>query len=165
MIMVIGQHLYQGRSAELAAKAEIVGRGYNVADWEVEVGADFFVTHKNSRRARRVEVKSNKARWHKGKQEWRTHFKLRRNIVVDDTRPELCLIFAPRIEGQWEYLIISRRDLLKLYPLKNPQRPPYRDLTLKFAFTPTAVHGPGGHNYERYRNNWHRYWPTHDQRE
>lgn len=161
-IMLVGKHVYQGRSAELAAKAEIIARGYNVADWEVEVGADFLVTRQGARLAMRVEVKSNRARRYKQTDEWRTHFKTRRSVVIDDARPDLYLIFAARIDGRWEYLIISRRELLRMYPLKASGQPPFRDLTLKFNFTPTSVHGPGGHDYQPYRNNWPRYWPPHD---
>jgi len=158
--MVVGKHVYQGRSAELAAKSEIIARGYNVADWEVEVGADFLVTLRNSPLVMRVEVKSNRAHWHKRTGQWRTHFKIRRSLVADSEGPELYFIFAARVESRWEYVIISRRELARLYPLPARGRTPSRFLALKFHFTPTAVRGPAEHNYERFRNNWTRYWPT-----
>lgn len=163
--MLVGKHEYQGCGAELAAKAEIVTRGYNVADWTVEVGADFLVTRTGTEPAMRVEVKSTRAKWYRARREWRAHFRIPRTVIVDEGRPRLCLILAIRLESHWEYLIISRRELVRLYSRATPRRQRYLQLSARFSFTPTAVRGPGGFNYQRFRNNWSRYWPPVDRRE
>src|SRR5262249_41736184 len=53
--------LYFGRSGELAAMSELLYRGHNVADPEVDVGDDVFVVRDEEDRVTRVQVKSANA--------------------------------------------------------------------------------------------------------
>jgi len=158
--MLKTKHLYHGRGAELATKAEIVVRGYNVADPEVEHGIDFHVYPPISgSSSSRVEVKSGTAECHFATGRWRCRFTLSPSNMADDADPELIFVFAARFPSHWQFIIISRQELLARLPPEKATPHPYRDLALRFDFTPTTVHGPGPLPYTDHHNNWSRYWP------
>jgi hypothetical protein len=56
------QHLYTGKSGQLAVMAELVSRGYNVAVPEVDIGDDIFVVRDRDGQLSRVQVKTANAK-------------------------------------------------------------------------------------------------------
>jgi len=158
-MLQVNRH-YHGRGAELASKAEIVVRGYNVADPEVEHGIDFHVYPPTpGPHSSRVEVKTRHAQWHLPTSTWRCYFTLSPSNMADVANPELIFVFAARFPWHWQFIIISRQELLARLPPDKATPHPHRDLALRFDFTPTTVHGPGPLPYTNFHNNWSRYWP------
>ena len=156
-----------GRSAQLAVMAELLHRCINVAIPEVDVGDDIFVVKGLSPQVTRVQVKGATAR-----EQQRSYYALINvpldQLSVPQDNPPLVYAFPIRRWddkiGRWsDFLVIRRGTLFARFNEQAGTK--YVDdkgrLYVQFRVvltTDSAKSGPGGVNFQRYRNAWDP-WP------
>jgi hypothetical protein len=98
-----------GKAGHLAAMAEFLLRGYNTAMPEVDLGDDIFVVEDRRGQLWRIQVKTAIAqRTRKG---YRAKFSVSIRQLATEKDPDLFFVFAVRLEGRWEFLLIPRQQL------------------------------------------------------
>src|SRR5438093_5259787 len=98
-------HMYLGRSAELAVLTELLARGYNASSPLLDSGADIFAVRDFGEGFWRVQVKaSNATECPNGK--YRASFGLHRKQIFDTTGQELYYVFAVWRHGAWAKFLI-----------------------------------------------------------
>ncbi len=94
---------YAGKAGQLAAMAEFLLRGYNVAMPEVDVGDDIFVVHDHEGTLWRIQVKTavGKLRDYgfSGK------FAVGLEQLKTVKQPDLIYVFALRAADQWDFVV------------------------------------------------------------
>jgi hypothetical protein len=147
---------YVGKAGQLAVMSEFLLRGYNVAMPEVDVGDDVFVVHDRKGDLYRIQVKTTmgipRSKGLSGT------FKLPMKQLTRRSRPDLDYVLALRLGiGEWEFLIIARRQLREEFLRYQVGKPLDDCLMLYFSFRETEVIC-SGRSFQQYRNNWQR-WP------
>ena len=157
------QNLYTGMSGHLAAMSEFLSLGYNVAIPEVDRGDDVFVVRDHDGDLSRIQVKTANA--------LTTRYGYRAVVSVPTLQletprsPEVYYVFAVRHDAMWkDFVVISRADLFAIWSDTNMGSllgtvPAKQKLVIKLAFHANAVR-TGTADFQPYRNNWNRYWPT-----
>jgi len=109
------QHLYTGKSGQLAVMAELVSRGYNVAVPEVDVGDDIFVVRDRDGQLSRVQVKTANAK--EGPEgAVGVMFNVPLRQLETPHVPDMNYVFAIRHRDSWrDFIIIGRDALYELY--------------------------------------------------
>src|SRR5437870_2727541 len=136
------QGLYLDRAGHLAAKAEFLRRGYNVAEPEVDVGDDIFVVKDEDGTMTRVQVKSALAQFHKRTATYRALFYVSLKQITTARRPELVFVLPVRGADRWvDFVVIDRPTLAALRRQHELGGGPNQDgaVVLRLTFTPTDV--------------------------
>src|SRR5579872_5890671 len=102
-----------GKAGHLAAMAEFLLRGYNVAQPEVDVGDDIFVVHDRTGKLWRIQVKT--AIGKQRKYGWSGQFIVAEQQLKDTKKPDLYYVLAIRCGTKWEFLVAERRHLYQEY--------------------------------------------------
>jgi hypothetical protein len=100
-----------GKAGHLAAMAEFLLRGYNTAMPEVDIGDDIFVVEDRHGRLWRIQVKTAIAQ--RTRSGYRAKFSVSIRQLEAEKEPDLFFVFAMRLDGRWEFLLIPRKDLRK----------------------------------------------------
>lgn len=158
--MASRRDLYVGKAGQMAVMAECLLRGYNVAVPEVDVGDDVLVVEDASGKTYRVQVKTSNVRWLRGRTGFRVRFRISLEQLSRPITPELYYVLAARIEsGRWEFLVISRKELLREHEEHNVGSTYRGSVSLHFTFRDASVDGYG-RAFQVCRNAWGRYWPV-----
>jgi hypothetical protein len=169
--------MHFGRAGQLAAMAEILARGWNVAIPEVDLGDDVFVAQDDGARLTRVQLKTTVSEPRDGGR-WTTKtiaLPLRQFLRENEPVP-LTYAFAVRAAGRWQFVVVPRDELRALWDDFRQERseaqavgkskggrPPEdaaADPTvagIQFTFTEADVTAWGGRSFQRFRNNWERF--------
>jgi hypothetical protein len=152
----VARSTYVGKAGHLAAMAEFLLRGYNVAMPEVDEGDDIFVVEDQSGRLWRVQVKT--AIGQRRRAGWRATYSVSFDQIKMDKTPELFFVFVLRRESIWEFLVI-RRDML-FTELGDHQVGSRSggNVLLTVTFQDNAVLC-SGRDWQEYRDNWSE-WPV-----
>ncbi len=103
-------HLYVGRAGQMAAMAEFLLRGYNVAVPEVDVGDDIFVVRDSDGEFSRIQVKT--ALVTETKHGYNARYAVRLDQLLTLSAPELWYVFSNRSAGRWQsFLVVPRPEL------------------------------------------------------
>ncbi len=144
-----------GKAGHLAAMAEFLLRGYNVAQPEVDVGDDIFVVHDRTGKLWRIQVKTAI-----GKQKrygWSGQFIVREEQLETKKEPDLYYILALRCGTKWEFLVAEREQLYQ-------EREQHDVGTLSAGAITFTVRCHAidvfcsAQNWRHFRNNWSE-WP------
>lgn len=100
---------YAGRAGHLAAMAELLLRGWNVAIPEVDVGDDIFVVRDATRTLKCVQVKTSLGPA-SGLQ-----FKVSLRQIQSVGLDPLAFVFVTRVASRWCFLVFGRKELEDLY--------------------------------------------------
>jgi hypothetical protein len=150
------QHLYTGRSGQLAAMSMFLFRGYNVAMPEVDVGEDIFVVRDEDGELSRIQVK---AAIGKGKNVVSGVFKVPLSQLRKRSRPPLYYVFTLHHDGLWrEFVVLPRATLKRLHNSLSMGHVVDSSVVLRLSFTPTEV-SCSGTSLQSYRNDWGQ-WPV-----
>ena len=146
---------YVGKAGHLAAMAEFLLRGYNVAMPEVDEGDDIFVVENQSGELWRVQVKT--AIGQRRRTGWRAKYAISVNQLRAEKSPDLFFVFALRRASTWEFLLVRRDTLYS--EVRNHQVGSLSggNILLTVTFQENAVLC-SGRDWQAYRNNW-REWP------
>jgi hypothetical protein len=150
------QHLYTGRSGQLAVMSMFLFRGYNVAMPEVDVGEDIFVVRDEDGELSRIQVKAAVG---KEKKTISGVFKVSLTQLKKLYDPELYYVFTLHHDDLWrEFVIVPRAELARLHTHGGMGRVVDGNVLLQLSFTSKQVEC-GGISLQRYRNNWGQ-WPV-----
>ncbi len=141
----------------MAAMAEFLVRGWNVAIPEVDVGDDLFVVRDRDGDLSRIQVKTATAI------EQAYGFSARFNVPLDQLRdfivPELTFVFAVRHTGRWEpFVVIERARLNERHTLYGIGSEAHGRLLLHFRYERGRV-TCGPVDLAPHVNDWAR-WPV-----
>lgn len=157
------QNLYVGMSGHLAAMSEFLSLGYNVSSPEVDRGDDVFVVRDEDGDLSRIQVKTANGRT--TRYGYRATVKMPRLQLETPRKPEVYCVFPVRHDSRWkDFVVISREDLFTMWratgmgSLVGPV-PAQQQLVIQLGFRPDSVR-TGSADFQPYRNNWNRYWPT-----
>ena len=145
-----------GKAGHLAAMAEFLLRGYNVAMPEADVGDDIFVVHDDEGQLWRIQVKT--ALGKRTGYGFRGQFAVGRSQLETAKKPELFFVFVLRAEGRWEFVPVSRPALLDKQEQSHVASPAGDQLVFTFRFSSSAVRC-GAEDLQSYRGNWD-VWPV-----
>jgi hypothetical protein len=144
-----------GKAGQLAAMAEFLLRGYNVAMPEVDTGDDIFVVHDREGRLWRIQVKTavgkGRGYGYSGK------FAVSWKQLETEKQPDLFYVFAMRAGKRWEFVLIKR---LELHQLQRSRRIAARsgdNLIFSLRFSATDLRCSQV-NLQPYRDRWDE-WP------
>jgi len=156
------QHLYTGKSGQLAVMAEFVSRGYNVAVPEVDIGDDLFVVRDHDGYLSRVQVKTANAKTLPGGGVSAV-FKLSSRQLETPQAPEMNYVLTVRYRGLWrDFVVITRQDLYDLHATHGVGKTLGVHVLFTLAFSGESVLC-AEQSLDAYRNNWSR-WPVIDHR-
>lgn len=153
---------YLGKAGHLAAMSEFLFLGYNVAVPEVDVGDDIFVVDDTNGNLSRIQVKTaeQSTQTQKGLV---AQYSLPQDQLQLAKNTELYYVFVRRLTGSWEFVIISRPDLLALrqrFEKSSTKKLPQTNvLTLRMTFSASDVTG-WGESLQKYRGSFASYFPT-----
>lgn len=113
-------HLYIGRAGHLAAMAECLSRGWNVAIPEVDVGEDIFVVEDESSNMLKVQVKTATGKKYSKGFSCQFNIPLRQLNDTSQKGNDLRFIFVTRYSKKWQpYIIMTRKELLDKHQLEH----------------------------------------------
>jgi hypothetical protein len=144
-----------GKAGQLAAMAEFLLRGYNVAMPEVDRGDDIFVVEDQGGQLWRIQVKT--AIGKRRGTGWRAKYSIPFNQLATDRTPDLFFVIAVRQESNWEFLLIRRDALLEEVIRHQAGSRIGENVLLTVTFQPAAVLC-SRRDWQGYRNNWSE-WP------
>jgi hypothetical protein len=144
-----------GKAGQLAAMAEYLLRGYNVAMPEVDRGDDIFVVENESGRLWRIQVKT--AVGQRRRTGWRAKYSIALKQIETSKVPELFFVLALRRGPAWEHLIIERKTLFDEVDVHHVGSRSGSDVLFTVTFQDTAVLC-SRRDWQAYRNNWSE-WP------
>jgi hypothetical protein len=144
-----------GKAGHLAAMAEFLLRGYNVAVPEVDVGDDIFVVHDPSGRLWRIQVKTAIGR--KTRRGYRAKYAVGLTQLRTARFPDLFYVFALRRGAAWEFLVMRRRELAREHRLYGAGSVTDDTVVFTLQFSDSAV-TCSGRDWQPYRNSWGE-WP------
>ena len=151
---------YVGRAGQLAAMAEFLLRGYNVAMPEVDEGDDIFVVENQSGELWRVQVKT--AVGQRRGRGWRATYSVSYDQLKTEKKPDLFYAFALRRESTWEFLLVRRKTLSDEVDDHGVGSRSGDNTVLAVTFQEDAVRC-SGRDWQAYRNNWNE-WPIIEER-
>lgn len=150
-----------GRAGQLAVKAELLARGWNVAIPEVDVGDDVFVAKDDGTRLTRVQVKTATPTL-SGAAITATFLLPRAQLMKREEVP-LVYVFAVPHDGRWRFVVVPRGALQRLRVAMEespragmPGRRPSRDasdVSLALRFDGEAV-SAWGQPITSWREDW-----------
>jgi hypothetical protein len=146
---------YVGKAGQLAAMAEFLLRGYNVAMPEVDEGEDIFVVEGKSGRLWRIQVKTAVGKQRQGG--WRAKYSVGSNQIKDTREPELFYIFALRRESTWEFLMVGQKQLRREVADHQAGSQSGANILFTVTFRDTDVLC-SLRDWQAWRNNWSE-WP------
>ena len=144
-----------GKAGHLAAMAEFLLRGYNVAVPEVDVGDDIFVVHDRRGQLWRIQVKTAIGR--KTRRGYRAKYAVGLGQLQTVKDPDLFYVFALRRESTWEFVVLAREDLASEYVDHDAGSRAGEKVVFSLHFSDSDV-TCSGRNWQRFRNNWAE-WP------
>ena len=151
------QNLYVGRAGQMAAMAEFLWRGWNVALPEVDVGEDVFVIKDEGGQLWRVQVKTATAQLQRDG--YSAQFSISLKQLNAPRVPDLVYVFVVRSAVAWEPFIIIDRETLwsecKTYGVGNVSQ---GNLILRFSVQDATLLC-SNRDFLSYRNDWSR-WPV-----
>lgn len=147
---------YVGKAGHLAAMAEFLLRGYNVAMPEVDVGDDIFVVHDKDGTLWRVQVKTSIAT--RRNDRYLGQFSLAVEQLKQPKQPDLFYVLALRCGLQWEFVVIARELLYERYQSEMRRLRTSENWVLHVTLSEAQVIG-GRTDLQAYRNNWNQKWP------
>jgi len=151
------QHLYTGKSGQLAVMAEFVSRGYNVAVPEVDIGDDIFVVRDKDGDLSRVQVKTATAKELQNGG-YSATFKVSLRQLEAPHTPEMNYVLVVRHQERWtEFLVIGREDLYELHAMHNLGSEQEDSVVFSISFAADDVLCKK-QSLKSYRNQWSR-WP------
>ena len=113
-------HLYVGRAGHLAAMAECLSRGWNVAIPEVDVGEDIFVVEDETSILAKVQVKTATGKKTKGGFTAQFIIPIRQLNDESSKGNEMRFIFVTRYNKTWQpFLIMKRKELQDKHLLEH----------------------------------------------
>lgn len=149
--------LFVGRSGQLAAVAELLFRGYNVAIPEVDEGEDIFVIRDDTDGYWPIQVKTGTAIEQENDVCF-TQFNIPRSQLVNETTPDLWYVFILRRNNSWnKFLIIPRKDLAAFYEDGKLGNQTGDNLGFRFSFRPDSIRCSES-EFQSYESNWSA-WP------
>ena len=152
----MAQSGYVGKAGQLAAMAEFLLRGYNVAMPEVDVGDDIFVVADREGTLWRIQVKT--AIGKRRRYGYSGKFAVSLEQLSTLKKPDLFYVFALRVGDRWEFAIVPRKVLKDLHTMAGIGTVVAGELILNFRFTATTVLCSGT-DLQAHRNNWPE-WPV-----
>jgi hypothetical protein len=156
------QHLYTGKSGQLAVMAEFLSRGYNVAVPEVDLGDDMFVVRDRDGQLSRVQVKAANAKELPGGA-WGAVFKLSLRQLEQPQIPDMNYVLTVRHQERWrDFIIIDRMELRRRHAVYGLGKVLEGSVILSFVFS-AADALCKDQSFEAFRNDWSR-WPAIDHR-
>ncbi len=147
---------YVGKAGQLAAMAEFLLRGYNVAMPEVDEGDDIFVVEDRSGRMWRVQVKTAIAQ--RRKAGWRATYSVSYNQLRTEKVPDLFYVLALRREMIWEFLLIGRNTLREEVTIHHVGSRSDSNVLLAVTFQNGSA-ACSGQDWSQYLNDWSE-WPV-----
>jgi hypothetical protein len=145
-----------GKAGHLAAMAEFLLRGYNVAQPEVDLGDDIFVVHDRRGQMWRIQVKTA---IDKQKQYgWSGQFIVAEKQLMNSKVPDLYYVLALRCGLNWEFLIAQREQLNQEYENHEVGTLSAGAVTFTVRCHATDVFC-SDRTWNQFRNNWSE-WPT-----
>jgi hypothetical protein len=147
---------YVGKAGQLAAMAEFLLRGYNVAMPEVDRGDDIFVVEDATGQLWRIQVRTAIGKAHE--YGYSGQFKISLRQLQEVRKPDLHYVLALRAGDRWEFIIITRAVLERLHMRTGIGSIVGDDMILNCRFAATEVLCSEA-NLQAYRNNWRR-WPV-----
>jgi hypothetical protein len=155
-----------GKAGQLAAMAEFLLRGYNVAIPEVDVGDDIFVVDDRIGDLSRIQVKT--ATTLRGASYGRAsaQFKLSRRQLENARPVDLTYVFVLRRFGAWSFYVVSRAALNEMRAVFEASRVARggaraklggNDVQLRLTVSGEDVLGWGA-SFRKYLNDWSS-WP------
>ncbi|HYT88567.1 MAG TPA: hypothetical protein VEL76_07650 [Gemmataceae bacterium] len=148
--------MYTGRAGQLAVMAELLHRGCNVADPEVDVGEDLLTYRNGETQIVHVQVKTANAEALKEPGRYAARVSVPLEQLKAEDRPPLHYIFPVRLADRWaDFLIIGRAEL---FLLSRSHGIGYRneragELQLYLSFGPESVLC-SSRDMQPYRNAW-----------
>jgi hypothetical protein len=141
--------------------SELLFLGYNVAVPEVDVGDDIFVVDDSNGNLSRVQVKTaekiTKTRYGRVAQ-----YNLSSEQLKLEKNTELYYVFVRRLQASWEFVVLSRPDLLDLRErFEKAEKKKARTtemLTLRMTFGVQSV-TVWEESVQPYRGDFERYFP------
>ncbi|MEO5728468.1 MAG: group I intron-associated PD-(D/E)XK endonuclease, partial [Byssovorax sp.] len=100
-----------GKAGQLAAMAEFLLRGYNVAIPEVDVGDDIFVVDDRIGDLSRIQVKTATTLRGASYRRASAQFKLSRHQLENARPVDLTYVFVLRRFGAWSFYVVPRQAL------------------------------------------------------
>ncbi|HEY3570233.1 MAG TPA: hypothetical protein VGP73_20045 [Thermoanaerobaculia bacterium] len=141
----------------MAAMAEFLWRGWNVAFPEVDVGEDIFVIKDEGGQLWRVQVKTATAQ--PQRDGYSAQFSVSLRQLEAMRTPDLVYVFVVRRASVWEPFIIVNRDTLwtecKIHGIGNVSQ---GNLILRFNVQDSHLRC-SDRDFLPYRNDWSR-WPV-----
>ena len=137
----------------MAAMAEFLVRGYNVAIPEVDVGDAIFVVKDSDGEYSRVQVKTALA--NKTREGYSARYSIKFVQLEIQSVPETWYVFANRLCEKWQsFVIISRQELYDFHDLYSIGSLSKRGLlSLYFSYSDNSVIC-SGHDHSPYLDNW-----------
>jgi hypothetical protein len=152
----MAQSGYVGKAGHLAAMAEFLLRGYNVAMPEVDVGDDIFVVHDRQGRLWRIQVKT--AIGKRRRYGYSGKFAVPLGQLRTLKKPDLFYVLAMPVGDRWEFVIILRETLRDLHEKAGIGHVVTDDLILNCRLTAARALCSGA-DLQAFRNNWDE-WPV-----
>lgn len=154
------QHLYTGKSGQLAVMAEFVSRGYNVAVPEVDIGDDIFVVRDRDGELSRVQVKTANAKELPG-HGFSAVFKVSLRQLETPHTPDMNYVFTIRCRESWrDFIVISRGTLYDLHAVHGIGSELEGSVLLSLVLSEDDVRCKD-QSLKEYRNRWSK-WPIID---
>jgi hypothetical protein len=144
-----------GKAGHLAAMAEFLLRGYNVAMPEVDLGDDIFVVHDTAGDLWRIQVKTAVGK--PTQYGWSGQFIVGEDQLATEKKPDLYYVLALRCGIQWEFLVLSRPQLRREYRRYQVGTLSGEAITFTVRCHATDVFA-SDRSWQRFRNNWPE-WP------
>ena len=145
-----------GKAGHLAAMAEFLLRGYNVAMPEVDIGDDIFVVHDQRGQLWRTQVKT--AVGQKTRRGYRGKYAVTLEQMMTSKDPDLFYVFALRRDTTWEFMVIPREALVSQYMEHDAGSQAGERVVFTLHFSDSDVIC-SGQDWQRFRNNWPE-WPA-----
>jgi hypothetical protein len=149
VVVVTSDHV--GKAGQLAAMAELLLRGYNVAMPEVDRGDDIFVVENDSGQLWRIQVKT--AIGKRTRTGWRAKYSIAFRQIETVKTPDLNFVLALRREASWEFLLFGRKALFDEVDQHQVGSHIGPDVLLTVSFQDAAVLC-SRRNWQAHRNNW-----------
>jgi hypothetical protein len=141
----------------MAAMAEFLWRGWNVAVPEVDVGEDIFVIEDATGQLSRIQVKTANAKTQT------TGYSAQFAVGLEQLRtprtPELIYVFAIRKGSGWEsFVILDRGNLFSAYETHGLGSLSGDNVIFRFTWDGSTLRC-GHRDFQMYLNAWSR-WPV-----
>lgn len=155
-----------GEAGQLAAMAEFLLRGYNVAIPEVDVGDDIFVVDDRIGDLSRIQVKTARMRRGATYGHAAAQFKLSRHQLENARPVDLTYVFVLRRYGVWSFYVVSRAALNEMRAVFEANRAARGEaratrggdaVQLRLTVSAEDILGWGA-SFRKYLNDWSS-WP------